>query len=39
VAAMPYNEIKESENGFGFYFDECEIEFVSDSEYFESLED
>ena len=36
---MPYNEITESENNFGFYFDELEIEFASDADYFEMLEE
>lgn len=32
---MPYNEIKDTNSAF--LFDDCEIEFVSDSEYFEML--
>ena len=33
---MPYNEITDTE--YGFTFDECEVEFVSDAEYFEMIE-
>lgn len=36
VANLPYEKITETE--FGFYFDECETEFVSDNEYFELME-
>ena len=34
---MPYENITDTE--YGFYFDECEVEFVSDSEYYEMLEE
>ena len=33
---MSYDDIKDT--NYGFYFDECEIEFVSDSDYFDYLE-
>ena len=36
VYTMPYDDIKDT--CYGFTFDECEVEFVSDTEYYEYLE-
>ena len=33
---MPYDDIKDT--CYSFTFDECEVEFVSDTEYYEYLE-
>lgn len=33
---MPYETIEDT--NYGFKFDDCDTEFVSDSDYFESLE-